>query len=157
TKEWQHNAELRPSYVALRVSAIQRSLDDGIITPDNYGTAISEMIRCLTEGFRLDGYVPDVVHEGFRAFDRMLRMLGRGMLSSAMISECAKFLDDHLPAMCGTSNEYSLADEFVVKLVSNFRETGGEQNPLRSNRWDELIYFGETEDRALANVGYQIA
>ena len=36
---------------------------------------------CLGEGFRLDRYVPAVVHEGFRALDRLVRILSRGFLS----------------------------------------------------------------------------
>ena len=60
--------------------------------------------------------------------------------------------------MCGTANEYSLADPFVVNLVTRFRTAGSAAaNPLRSDRWSDLILLGEREDRALAEVGYETA
>jgi hypothetical protein len=158
TKEWRQSTELRPSYVALRVSALQRYLDDGSPTAAEQDSVISDMLTCLGEGFRLDGYVPDVVHEGFRALDRLCRMLGRGLLDQAALVQCASFLDANLPAMCGTSNEYTLSDEFVVNLVRKFRATGTvDVNPLRSERWSDLILLGEVEDHALANAGYESA
>jgi hypothetical protein len=158
TKEWRQNTELRPAYVALRVSAFQRSLDDGGVIPADYDAAISEMLACLAEGFRLDGYLPDVVHEAFRAFERLSWMLGQRTLTAVTVRKCAQFMDEHLPAMCGTSNEYSLADQFVADLVRAFGSAGPtEKNPLRSDRWSDLIILGETEDSALADVGYETA
>jgi hypothetical protein len=156
TKDWHQSKELRPSYVALRVSALQRYLDDATPAPAKQDSVISDMLGCLGEGFRLDGYVPDVVHEGFRALDRLYRMLSRGLLGQAASVQCSMFLDANLPAMCGTSNEYSLSDEFVINLVLKFRLTGtGEVNPLRSERWSDML--SETEDHALADVGYETA
>jgi hypothetical protein len=143
--------------VALRVSALQRYLDEGIQVPLKPEAATEEILRCLSEGFRLDGYLPDVVHEGFRALDRLCKMLGRGSMLLGPSIQCARFLDTHLPAMCGSSNEYSLADEFVIGLIQTFRSVGAPDNPLRSERWSDLIFFGETEDSAVANAGYETA
>jgi hypothetical protein len=158
TNEWHQNTEMRSAYVALRVSALQRSLDDGDVDPKNYSNVISEILTCLAEGFRMDGYVPDVVHEAFRAFERLLWKLGRSEINTAAINQCAQFLDAHLPAMCGTSNEYSLGDPAVVELITRFAAAGPlESNPLRSDRWSDLILLGETEDSALAEVGYESA
>ena len=140
------------------MSALQRYLDDGIVGLAKQDAAVSDMLTCLGEGYRLDGYVSDVVHEGFHALDRLCRMLSRGLLSQSASMECARFLDAHLPAMCGTSNEYNLSDEFVTNLVRRFRSVGsGESNPLRGERWSDLIDLGETEDHALANTGYETA
>jgi hypothetical protein len=45
-----------------------------------------------------------------------------------------------------------------VGLVQKFRAVGGTaDNPLRSERWSDLIFLGETEDSALANAGYETA
>ena len=83
-------------------------------------------------------------------------MLSRGLLGQAASVQSSMFLDANLPAMCGTSNEYSLSDEFVINLVRKFRVTGGgEVNPLRSERWSDML--GETEDHALSDVGYETA
>jgi cold shock CspA family protein len=156
TKEWRQSTELRPSYVALRVSTLQRMLDDGVCDLSKQGEAISDMFGCLSEGFRLDGYLPDVVHEGFRALDRLYRMATYGLLTSASQTQCALFLDAHLPAMCGTSNEYSLSDEFIVNLVKRFRTIPSvEKNPLQAERWTDLVMLGEPEDKVLLNVGYE--
>jgi hypothetical protein len=156
TEGWRENAELRPAHVALRVSVLQRGLE-GRIGTETYEEVILEILSCLSEGFRLDGYFPDLVHEGFKAFDRIAWMLTKGVSTKAAL-ECAKTLDTHLPAMCGTSSEHNLSDTYVVNLVRRFRAVGSaKENPLRSERWTDLTFLGEREDRALAEVGYESA
>jgi hypothetical protein len=60
--------------------------------------------------------------------------------------------------LAGTSNEYSLSDEFVVNMVRKFGTTESNSvNPLRSERWSDLILSGEAEDVALTNAGYETA
>ena len=115
---------------------------------------VSEIIESLSEGFRLDGYLPDTVHEGFRALDRLYRMEFRAQLTQKSLQDAALFLNAHLPAMCGSSNEHSLSDDFVKELIVRFRSQGGVENPLNTERWSDLVIFGEAEDKVLANVGY---
>jgi hypothetical protein len=157
SKEWRQNGDLRPAYVALRVSALQHSLED-TLAPQRCEAVISDMLDCLAEAFRLDGYVPDVVHEAFKALDRLIWVLAKGVLTLPASLNCAVFLDAHLPAMCGMSSEHKLSDTFIANIVRRFRAIGNiEENPLRSDRWSDLIFLGETEDRALAEVGYESA
>ena len=155
TKDWNKKTDLRPSYIALRVSALQRYLDEGTWAPSEQDGIVADMLTCLQEAFRLDGYVPEVVHEGFRALDRLLRLLSRGVLTHDSTLKIARFLDAHLPSMCETYYERSLGDEFVVNLVAKFRSVGrAEENPLQANRWYDLISLREHEDPALNSVGY---
>jgi hypothetical protein len=157
TKEWR-TSTLRSSFVALRVTALQNSLDDGGVDENRYDGYVSEILQCLTEGFRLDGYVSDVVHEAFKAFERLLWRFERRLMSAESGLECAKFLDNALPAMCGSSYEYSLGDLPVVALITGFRNAEPRSgNPLWSDRWKDLLVSGETEDSALADIGYESA
>ena len=80
------------------------------------------------------------------------------MLSSDDVAICAGFLDLHLTAMCGNHRDYSLSDDSIVGSVACFRElpcTG--PNPLKGARWSDLVDFGEEEDAALADAGYETA
>ncbi len=151
---WLNKGDLRPAHLALRVSAIQRILDDGELPLKDAENRIEEMIGALDEGFKLDGYMPETVHEGFRALDRLCRMEARTQLTEESILLVANFLDAHLPAMCGSSNEYSLGDEFIKELVSRFQLGGNNDNPLRKERWSDLVIFGQVEDQALSGFGY---
>ena len=57
--------------------------------------------------------------------------------------------------MCGTSNQYSIADPYTRQLVSAFREAGPKQNnPLRTERWSGIIQYGDDGDSALEGAGY---
>ena len=154
TNAWRDKGELRPAHLALRISCIQRFIDDEVIVNEQAVRYVSEIIQSLSEGFRLDGYLPDTVHEGFRALDRLYRMESRSQLTQDSLKVTSIFLDAHLPAMCGSSNEHSLSDDFIKELILRFRSQGGADNPLNADRWSDLVIFGEAQDKALANVGY---
>jgi cold shock CspA family protein len=57
--------------------------------------------------------------------------------------------------MCGTSNEYSISDRFIRQLVSAFREAAPNQNPLTTDRWSDIIQYGDAGDGALEGAGYE--
>jgi len=152
--DWKGKGDLRPAHLALRVSAIQRLIDDQGLVQDSAEDHISEMLDSLAEGFRLDGYLPDTVHEGFRALDRLCRMEARMHLTERSLSSVSEFLNLHLPAMCGSSNEHALSDDFIKELVTRFRHHGHSDNPLNSARWSDLVIFGQEDDDALVGAGY---
>jgi tetratricopeptide (TPR) repeat protein len=154
TETWR-DSDLRPAYAALRVSAIRSSID-GTLDRAYYDRYVPEMLSCLGEAFRLDGYLVNVIHEGFRALEKLQTALIRNMLSSKVVLICTQFLDEHLADMCGTSNEYSLSDTFIRELVEAFRDSvSGTTNPLRTDRWAELIRYGDAGEDALEEVGYE--
>ncbi|MEO7717096.1 MAG: NB-ARC domain-containing protein [Capsulimonas sp.] len=158
TENWRERDDLRQSYVALRVSALQRYLDDGPQSALDSESIISEIFFCLSEAFRLDGYLADVVHEGFKAIERLVRIQDRTQLTEKSQMECAFFLNEHLAAMCATSYDYSLSDNFVIDLITAFRAVGANaENPLISDYWNDLVSRGITDDAALASVGYESA
>jgi hypothetical protein len=67
-----------------------------------------------------------------------------------VLLESAKFIDEHLADMCGTSNEYSISDIFIRELVEAFRDAlPGTDNPLSTQKWAELIHDGNAPDGAL--------
>lgn len=153
TENWQAS-ELRPAYAALRVSAIKSALDHGPADQSRYEHFVLGILSCLGEAFRLDGYLAYVVHEGFRAFEKLQTALLRRVLSPTVVLACSHFLDEHLAEMCGTSNEYSISDTFTRQLVSAFREAApGTNNPLRAERWSDIIRYGDAGG-ALEGVGY---
>jgi hypothetical protein len=159
TEKWQdQDSDIRPAYAALRVSAIKRILE-GSSDQAHYNRYVPVMLACLGEAFHLDGYSPLVVHEGFRALGELRTALVWNRLTPMAILAGAKFLDEHLTDMCGTSNEYSISDEFIRELVEAFRESpvGGFDNPLRTDRWADIIRDGEPGDGALEGVGYERA
>src|SRR5262249_32391415 len=57
----------------------------------------------------------------------------------------------------GASSDYSISDEFIRELVEAFRESPviGFDNPLRTNRWTDIISYGEPHDNALEGAGYE--
>jgi tetratricopeptide (TPR) repeat protein len=157
TEAWQ-SSELRPAYAALRVSAIRCALEAGPSDAHRYEHYVEQILSCLNEAFRLDGYLAYVVHEGFRAFEKLQTVLLRRTLSQTVTVACAKFLDEHLAEMCGTSNEYSISDAFVRNLINSFREAvQGQNNPLRTERWSDIVKYGNATDPALEEVGYEQA
>lgn len=156
TERWQMS-ELRPAYAALRVSAIRCALEGGPAEQSHYDRYVPSMLSCLGEAFRLDGYLAYVVHEGFRAIERLQSAFVRRILSSSVALECSKFLDEHLAEMCGTSNEYSISDPFIRQLVGTFREANSKNNPLRTDRWSDIIQHGEAYDGGLSEVGYELS
>ncbi|MDR3490364.1 MAG: hypothetical protein P4M05_36515 [Bradyrhizobium sp.] len=154
TENWQ-TSELRPAYAALRVSAIRSALDDGAADQSHYEHYVPEMLSCLGEAFRLDGYLAYVVHEGFRAIEKLQAALLRRVLSPTVILACSRFLDEHLAEMCGTSNEYSISDAFTRELVGAFRDAAPNlNNPLGTDRWSDIIQFGDAGEGALEGAGY---
>ena len=156
TEKWR-DSDLRPAYAALRVSAIRSALEDSIDQAyfDRYAP---EMLGCLGEAFRLDGYLAFVVHEGFRALENLQVALVRKILSSKLTLTCAQFLDEHLADMCATANEYSIADPFTRDLVTTFRDSiSSGRNPLATEKWTNLIRHGDPGDDALEDVGYERA
>lgn len=156
TKGWRNAGDLRPAFVALRVSAQQRFLDDQVLGSGDQESVVADLVGCLSEGFRLDGYLPDVVHEGFRAVDRLRRLWGRRQLCDAAALRCAEFLNEHLAAMCGTSYDCNLDDDETIDLVRAFRAVGTTAgNPLCGGRWDDLVDQGAADDAALASAGYE--
>ncbi|HET6841291.1 MAG TPA: hypothetical protein VFK06_06340 [Candidatus Angelobacter sp.] len=158
TRKWRTSTELRPSLIALRVTTLQNMLDDGGVSENDSEQFVAELLECLAEGFRLEGYVPDIVHEAFKALERLSRLFSRSEITAASGLRCAKFLDDALPSMCGNSYEFSLGDRQIIAVVNCFRNAEPRKNnPLLSDRWKDLLVFGEKEDRALAEVGYESA
>jgi hypothetical protein len=158
TSDWRGAGDLRSALAALRVSTFQRILDDAALAPPERMEAVRSLVECLDETFRLDGYLPDVVHEGFHAIERLEKLGPRGLLSADEVALCAKFLDRHLPAMCANHRDYSLADDGIVALVAGFRALScSGTNPLKDARWSELIDLGEEGDAALAGAGYETA
>jgi cold shock CspA family protein len=158
TSEWRVAGEQRSALAALRVSTLQRILDEAVVAPAERVEAVRSLVECLDETFRLDGYLPDVVHEGFHAIERLEKLGRRRVLSVDEVGLCAGFLDRHLPAMCGNHRDYSLSDDGIVRLVTCFRDLPcSGSNPLKDARWAELIDFGEEGDAALASAGYETA
>lgn len=154
TKQWR-NSDLRPAYAALRVSAIRSAMEGSSNRVHNEHN-VDETLACLGEAFRLDGYLAYVVHEGFRALKELQTTFVRNGLSPKANLACARFLDEHLADMCGTANEYSLSDVFIRELVEAFRESvAGTDNPLKTDRWTELIHNGDAGEDALEEVGYE--
>lgn len=158
TQDWRKAGKLRPALAALRVSAFQRFLDEPNQAVAERSEATRFLIECLDETFRLDGYLPDVVHEGFHALERLERLGLRRLLSPDDVALCADFLDRHLPTMCANHRDYSLSDAWVVAFIGCFRDlTCSGPNPLKRARWSELVDFGAVEDAALVDAGYQTA
>ncbi|MGH9855727.1 MAG: hypothetical protein ACREBD_38325 [Blastocatellia bacterium] len=158
-EEWQErDSDIRPAYAALRVSAIRSALD-GSSDQAYYDRQIPVMLSCLGESFRLDGYSPLVVHEGFRALGKLRTALVWNILTPTAILAGAQFLGEHLTDMCGTSNEYSMSDEFIRELVEVFCEAPviGFDNPLKTDRWVDIIRYGDPGDDALEDAGYERA
>jgi cold shock CspA family protein len=158
TSKWRTAGDLRFAVAALRISTLQRLLDEPSLALDERVDAVRSLVECLDETFRLDGYLPDVVHEGFHAIERLEKLGRRRVLSHDEAALCAGLLDRHLPAMCGNHRDYSLSDSGIVRLVICFRDlpTSG-TNPLKDARWSELIDFGEEGDSVLAGAGYERA
>jgi hypothetical protein len=158
TSEWRVAGDLRSALAALRVSTLQRILDEPIVAPSERTEAVRSLVECLDETFRLDGYLPDVIHEGFHAVERLEKLGRRRMLSLEEAALCAGLLDRHLPGMCGNHRDYSLSDDGIVRLVTCFRDLPClGSNPLKDARWSELVDFGDGGDAALANAGYETA
>lgn len=158
TDNWQAEGEQRSTLAALRVSTLQRMLDEAALAPTARGETVQSLVTCLDETFRLDGYLPEVIHEGFHAIERLERLGRRRSLSPDEVALCAGFLDRHLPAMCGNHRDYSLSDEGIARLIACFRELPcSGSNPLRDSRWADLIASGEGGDSALASAGYETA
>lgn len=158
TSDWRMAGDLRPALAALRVSTFQRILDETLQPASERIKTVQALVECLDEAFRLDGYLPDVVHEGFHAIDRLDRLGRRRFLSPDEVGLCARFFDRHLPAMCGNRRDYSLSDEVIVALVICFRDLPcAGTNPLKDARWSDLIDLGEEDDSALADAGYETA
>jgi tetratricopeptide (TPR) repeat protein len=158
TKDWRTAGDLRPVLAALRVSVLQRQLDDSALSRTERAEAVRSLVECLDETYRLDGYLPDVVHEGFHALERLERIGRRKVFSPGEVAACVGLLDRHLPAMCSNHRDYSLADAGIVGLVQCFRDLPcSEPNPLKDDRWAELLDLGEVEDSALAVAGYHTA
>ena len=158
TSDWRKAGDLRSALGALRVSTFQRILDDTTLAAPERTEAVQSLVECLDDAFRLDGYLPEVVHEGFHAIERLEKLGRRRLLSPEEVALCAGLLDRHLPAMCGNHRDYSLSDEGIVALVTCFRDLPcAETNPLKDARWSDLIAFGEEEDSALEGAGYETA
>lgn len=155
TENWQKSESLRPAYAALRVSAISNSLEEGFREVNDYDEKTIAMLTCLGEAFRLDGYLAFVVHEGFRAFEKLQSAVGKRSLSTNVMLLCSNFLDKHLAEMCASSNQYSIADPFTRQLVRVFSETPMNTiNPLSADRWLNIIRYGDDGDSALVGAGY---
>lgn len=158
TSTWKDSGELRPALAALRVSTLQRLLDEASPDIDTFENAVSEIFDVLEETFRLDGYLGEVVHEGLHALERLERTGRRLSLSQRVAMACRNFIDKHLLAMCENHRDYSISSQSLRSLVAFFRDLPcGGMNPLQGNRWRDLLEVGTIEVRALTEVGYQTA
>ncbi|HYD17433.1 MAG TPA: hypothetical protein VEF76_03010 [Patescibacteria group bacterium] len=155
TASWREMQDLRPSYVALRVSALRKIFETETLQSVLADT-VHDLVSTLKESFRVDGYVSLVVHETFKTLEELEDLTRKKLLSSDALRDIANLLDQHLVEMCAVSRDNSITDKNVVALIENFRNAYLENNPLRAQRWEAIVRPEGLHDK-LKKAGYEPA
>lgn len=114
--DWKETQDLRAIKGTIYCTALHRLLE-AEHDKDKANSYIREMVECLDEILRIDGYVGFVILESGKAMKEILRKIKKITLQADAAQTLVKFVDAHLVAICSAHRELSIDDDELQQFI----------------------------------------
>lgn len=147
--DWKETPDLRAIKGTIYCTALRRLLEPEH-DKDKANSYIREMIECLDEILRIDGYGGSVILESGEAMKGIFRKIMKITLQADAAQAAVKFVDAHLVAICNARRELSIDDDELHQFIDLLKSQASQYGVSVMDN----LRLQTIEDPILSKYGY---
>ena len=150
TRDWKKEPISRATKGAIYLTAVSRLMEE-----ENDSSRVlayfSELVDCMDEIFREDGYVGFVVAESVKIIQKINEKLSTLELTPSLTEKLSSFADCHLISICNVHKLVSIKERQILEFLQHI-QAQAKTNSVAGPK--AIMAVQDAEDPALSKYGY---